>query len=60
MAAPALDPHLAALLASTTGVGFLMVFSGVRKNALEWKHRRRRCPSCGRQIRNRTCGCTAA
>ena len=54
----ALDPQLAALFASTTGVGFLMILSGVGKNALEWKHRRRRCPACGRYIRSRACGCS--
>ena len=43
------------LLVSTTAVGYLMVVSGVLKNALEWKRRRRICPSCGREIHGRTC-----
>lgn len=43
------------LLASTMGVGYLMIASGVFKNALEWKRRRRICPSCGREIHGRTC-----
>ena len=50
-----LELELAVLLLSTTGVGFLMVFAGVQKNALEWRRRRRRCPSCGRRIDGRTC-----
>ena len=45
------------LLASTMGVGYLMIVSGVLKNALEWKRRRRICPSCGHQLRGRACGC---
>jgi len=52
-----LDPQLTALLAST-GVGFLMIWSGVHKSVLEWRNRSRICPACGRQIRDRTCGCT--
>ena len=43
------------LLASSMGVGYLMIVSGVLKNALEWKRRRRICPSCGREIHGRTC-----
>ena len=52
-----LDPHLAAL-ASTAVVGLLMSLAGVQKSALEWKRRRRICPSCGQQLRGRGCGCT--
>ena len=55
----ALDPQTVALLASTTGIGFLMILSGVQKRALEWKPRRRRCPACGREVRG-GCGCTPA
>jgi hypothetical protein len=54
-----LDPHLAILLASSTAAGFLMLLSGVQKSALEWRRRRRLCPSCGRQIEGRTCACSA-
>ncbi len=53
-----LEPHVLALLASSTGVGLLMALVGVQKSALEWKRRRRICPSCGRHIAGRTCGCT--
>jgi hypothetical protein len=42
-----LDPQFATLFALTSGVGYLMVVSGVGKNMLVWK-RRRACPSCGR------------
>ena len=52
-----LDPHVAALLVSTAGVGLLMALSGVQKSALEWKRRRRICPSCGHEIRSHVCAC---
>jgi hypothetical protein len=38
---------MAMLFAVTSGVGYLMVLSGVGKSLLDWK-RRRSCPSCGR------------
>jgi hypothetical protein len=54
-----ITPHLAALLAATTGVGFLMVVAGVQKHALEWRRQQRVCPSCGREIEARVCAhCT--
>ena len=54
-----LDSHLAILLATSTGAGFLMLVSGIQKSALEWRRRRRTCPSCGRHIAGRTCACSA-
>jgi hypothetical protein len=54
-----LDPHLAAAFVATTGVGFLMMFAGVHKSMLEWRNRRRHCPSCGRLVEGRVCStCT--
>jgi hypothetical protein len=50
-----LDPQLLAMLVGTTGVGFLMMLAGVQKSALEWRRRRRCCPSCGRVIEGRVC-----
>jgi hypothetical protein len=47
------------MFALTTGVGFLMVFSGLGKSMLELKRRRRSCPSCGRHIEGRVCGCNS-
>jgi hypothetical protein len=55
----ALTPQFAAVFVVTTGVGFLMILSGVQKSLLEWRQRRRTCPSCGRHINGRTCGCNA-
>jgi len=49
--------HLATLLVSTAGVGVLMSLAGLQKSALEWKRRRRICPSCGRRLRGRHCSC---
>jgi hypothetical protein len=52
------DSQVAMALIVTTGVGFLMVFSGVQKHLLEWRRSTRHCPACGRRIEGRTCGCT--
>jgi NADH pyrophosphatase NudC (nudix superfamily) len=52
------EPHLTILLVSTAGVGVLMSLAGLQKSALEWKRRRRICPSCGHQVRGRRCGCS--
>jgi len=51
------DPHVAALLAGSAGVGLLMALAGVQKNALEWRRRRRICPACGRERRGHACAC---
>jgi hypothetical protein len=48
-----LDPQMTMLFALTTGVGYLMMLSGVGKSMLVWKRREEHCPSCGRQ----PCGC---
>jgi hypothetical protein len=47
--------HSLTLVLSAAGVGYLMVKAGLAKNALESKHRRRICPSCGRVISGRRC-----
>jgi NADH pyrophosphatase NudC (nudix superfamily) len=52
------EPHLALLIASIAGVGLSMALAGVQKSALEWRRRRRICPSCGHELRGRACGCT--
>ena len=49
-----ITPQVAAVLA-TVGVGVWMAIAGVQKNALEWRRRRRTCPSCGRPITGRNC-----
>jgi hypothetical protein len=54
-----LSPDLIALFATSTGVGLMMIIAGVQKNALEWRRRRRACPSCGRVIEARRCACTS-
>ena len=54
-----LSPELIGLFAATTGVGYLMMTMGVQKSLLEWRARRRSCPSCGRLIERRVCStCT--
>jgi hypothetical protein len=52
-----LDSNIALVAVVTCGIGYLMVFAGVHKSALEWRRRRRICPSCGRIIQARVCGC---
>ena len=52
-----LDPHLAVLLVSTTAAGLMMSIAGIRKNGLEFRRRRRICPSCGRELRRSACAC---
>jgi hypothetical protein len=46
------------LAASIAGVGGLMSMAGLQKSALERRRRRRICPSCGTELRGRTCHCT--
>jgi hypothetical protein len=49
----------ALLLASTTGVGYLMLSAGVQKKALEWRRRRRTCAGCGKHLRaHSVCSCS--
>jgi hypothetical protein len=50
------DPHALALFALTFCVAVLMALSGMQKSALDWKNRRRMCPSCGRRL-NSGCIC---
>jgi NADH pyrophosphatase NudC (nudix superfamily) len=54
-----LDPHIAVFAIVTMGVGYVMTLAGVQKNALEWRRRSRTCPSCGHEIRQRTCKCAS-
>jgi hypothetical protein len=55
----AFDPHVAALMVSTAAAGLLMALAGVTKNGLEWRQRRRICPSCGRVLRRDACTCVS-
>ena len=50
-----IDPQIGILAVATCAVGYLMVVAGMQKNALEWRRRRRMCPSCGRTIDARVC-----
>jgi len=50
-----LHMHIAMILVVTLAAGWLMTIAGVQKSALEWRRRRRICPSCGREIRARSC-----
>ncbi len=50
-----LDPQLVTFAALAMAIGWTMVFSGVKKNMLELKRKRRVCPSCGRNIPGAVC-----
>jgi len=50
-----LNLHIAMVAVLTLGVGWMMMSAGLQKSALEWRQRRRICPSCGRQIHARVC-----
>jgi NADH pyrophosphatase NudC (nudix superfamily) len=55
------DPHLAAILATTCGVGYLMTVAGLGKSLLEFRRSNRICPSCGKILRARVCpACTGS
>ena len=47
--------HIAMLVILTIGIGWVMMSAGLQKSALEWRQRRRICPSCGHEIRARVC-----
>jgi hypothetical protein len=49
------DPHVALTVALAIGAGWTMCFSGLSKNLLEPKRRKRICPACGRSIVGRVC-----
>jgi formate dehydrogenase maturation protein FdhE len=47
------------LILATLSAAWLMTLAGIEKSVLELRRRRRVCPSCGREIRARTCtNCT--
>jgi hypothetical protein len=50
-----LDPQLVMVAALTMAVGYTMLVSGLAKQMLEPKRRRRVCPSCGREISGAVC-----
>jgi hypothetical protein len=52
-----LDPQLGTFFAVTMGIGYLMIQSGLQKSMLEWRRRKKTCPSCGRE--SGVCGCRA-
>jgi formate dehydrogenase maturation protein FdhE len=50
-----LNLHIALLAILTIGIGWVMMTAGLQKSALEWRQRRRVCPSCGREMHARVC-----
>ena len=47
--------HIVTIAILTVGIGWMMMMAGLQKSALEWRRRRRICPSCGREIHARVC-----
>jgi hypothetical protein len=57
----AMPIETALLLASTTGVGYVMLTAGIEKKALEWRRRRRTCAGCGKHLPGHSiCPCSRA
>jgi hypothetical protein len=55
----AMPLETALLLASTTGIGYVMLTAGVQKKALEWRRRRRICAGCGKHLADQNvCSCS--
>jgi hypothetical protein len=50
-----LELNIAIVAVVTLAAGYLMLVAGLQKSALEWKRRRRVCPSCGRNVETRVC-----
>jgi len=56
-----LNLHITILALLTSGIGYLMVVSGIHKSMLDWRRTGRRCPSCGRTLQARVCShCTGS
>ena len=49
------DPQLDVLAALSMAIGYTMLFSGLKKRALELKRGKRTCPSCGHTIVGTVC-----
>ncbi len=52
-----IDPHTILPAVATLMAGWLMATAVLQKSALEWRRRRRTCPSCGRDLRGAGCVC---
>jgi hypothetical protein len=54
-----MTPETALLLASSTGVGVLMMRAGIEKKMLEWKRQARNCAGCGKPLPGQSvCSCS--
>jgi hypothetical protein len=49
------EHHILILAALTMAIGYTMLFSGLKKRALELRRPPRICPSCGRRIDGAVC-----
>jgi NADH pyrophosphatase NudC (nudix superfamily) len=47
------------LLASSTGVGVLMMRAGIEKKMLEWRRNERICAGCGKRLHRPVCTCAS-
>ena len=51
---------MALLLASSTGVGVLMMKAGIEKKMLEWRRQQRICAGCGKPLHRPVCSCASS
>jgi NADH pyrophosphatase NudC (nudix superfamily) len=49
----------ALLIASSTGVGVLMMKAGIEKKMLEWRRSERICAGCGKPLNRPVCTCAS-
>lgn len=52
-----LNLHILILAVLSCGAGYVMIVAGLQKNVLEWRRKRRNCPTCGRELKTRVCPC---
>ncbi|HEU6446563.1 MAG TPA: hypothetical protein VFL61_16030 [Gaiellaceae bacterium] len=55
-----LTNETALLLASSTGVGVLMLKAGIEKKMLEWRKTERICAGCGKILHRPVCSCSSS
>ena len=55
-----LTPDQVLLIASSTGVGVIMMRAGIEKKMLEWRRHERICAGCGKPLHAPVCTCASS
>lgn len=55
-----LSPDQILLIASSTGVGVIMMKAGIEKKMLEWRRHDRICAGCGKPLHTPVCSCASS